>query len=118
MDAVGYAIYNLASATEAVNGVPGIEPKGITPDDVTLDGPQGTFLGGGGMEHEHDHHHGGVTEQRPFKPPLVCKRGTIPVPVSSSAACMRAKWRRVRLTRLPAGNSDQIVTIRNAPVCE
>jgi Zn-dependent M28 family amino/carboxypeptidase len=60
VDAAGYAIYNLASTTEAVNGVPGIEPKGITPDDVTLDGPQGTFLGGGGLEH--DHHHGGVPE--------------------------------------------------------
>ena len=31
------------------NGVPGVEPKGITPDEVVFDGPQGTFLGGGGM---------------------------------------------------------------------
>jgi Zn-dependent M28 family amino/carboxypeptidase len=49
VDAIAYAIYNLAATTEAVNGVPGVEPKGITPDEVVFDGPQGTFLGGGGM---------------------------------------------------------------------
>ncbi|MFW2381796.1 MAG: M20/M25/M40 family metallo-hydrolase [Acidimicrobiales bacterium] len=48
VDAVAYAVYNLASTTEAVNGVPGVEPKGITPDEVVFDGPQGTFAGGGG----------------------------------------------------------------------
>ena len=46
--AVAYAVYNLAATTEAVNGVPGTQPKGTTPDKVTLDGPQGTFAGGGG----------------------------------------------------------------------
>jgi Zn-dependent M28 family amino/carboxypeptidase len=49
VDAIAYAIYNLASTTEAVNGVVGVEPKGTTPSEVTFDGPQGTFLGGGGM---------------------------------------------------------------------
>ena len=29
--------------------VVGVEPKGTTPSEVTFDGPQGTFLGGGGM---------------------------------------------------------------------
>jgi Zn-dependent M28 family amino/carboxypeptidase len=48
VDAVAYAVYNLASTTEAVNGVAGVEPKGITPDEVVFDGPQGTFAGGGG----------------------------------------------------------------------
>ena len=67
VDAVAYAVYNLASTTEAVNGVVGVEPKGITPDDVVLDGPQGTFAGGGGglspdHDHDHDHGHGGETE--------------------------------------------------------
>ncbi|MFW2334099.1 M20/M25/M40 family metallo-hydrolase [Ilumatobacter sp.] len=55
IDAVAYAVYNLASTTEAVNGVPGIEPKGITPDDVVFDGPQGTFAGGGGLSAGHSH---------------------------------------------------------------
>ncbi len=56
IDAVAYAVYNLASTTEAVNGVPGVEPKGITPDDVVLDGPQGTFAsGGGGLSGGHSH---------------------------------------------------------------
>ena len=61
IDAVAYAVYNLASTTEAVNGVAGVEPKGTTPDDVELDGPQGTFLAGGGglsPDHHHDHDHG------------------------------------------------------------
>ena len=49
VDAIAYAIYNVASTTEAVNGVPGVEPKGTTPDEVVFDGPQGTFLGGGGF---------------------------------------------------------------------
>jgi Zn-dependent M28 family amino/carboxypeptidase len=49
IDAIAYAIYNVASTTEAVNGVAGVEPKGTTPSEVTFDGPQGTFLGGGGM---------------------------------------------------------------------
>ncbi len=48
IDAIAYAIYNLASTTEAVNGVPGVEPKGTTPSEVVFDGPQGTFLTGGG----------------------------------------------------------------------
>ncbi len=48
VDAIAYAIYNLAATTEAVNGVVGVEPKGTTPDEVVFDGPQGTFLGGGG----------------------------------------------------------------------
>jgi len=48
VDAIAYAIFNLAASTEAVNGVAGTEVKGITPDEVVLDGPQGTFLGGGG----------------------------------------------------------------------
>ncbi len=49
VDAIAYAIYNVAATTEAVNGVVGVEPKGITPDEVVFDGPQGTFLGGGGF---------------------------------------------------------------------
>ena len=48
VDAIAYAIFNLAASTEAVNGVAGTEVKGITPDEVVFDGPQGTFLGGGG----------------------------------------------------------------------
>ncbi len=49
VDAIAYAIYNVAATTEAVNGVVGVEPKGTTPDEVVFDGPQGTFLGGGGF---------------------------------------------------------------------
>ena len=49
IDAIAYAIYNVASTTEAVNGVAGVEPKGTTPSEVTFDGPQGTFLAGGGF---------------------------------------------------------------------
>ena len=55
IDAVAYAVYNLAATTEAVNGVEGVEPKGITPDEVDFDGPQGTFIGedaGGFSLHE------------------------------------------------------------------
>ncbi|MGI9623325.1 MAG: M28 family peptidase [Acidimicrobiales bacterium] len=56
VDAVAYAVYNLASTTEAVNGVPGVEPKGITPGEVIFDGPQGTFAGaGGGFSGGHTH---------------------------------------------------------------
>jgi Zn-dependent M28 family amino/carboxypeptidase len=49
IDAIAYAIYNVAATTEAVNGVPGVEPRGRTPSEVHLDGPQGTFLDGGGF---------------------------------------------------------------------
>lgn len=48
IDAVAYAVFNLAASTEAVNGVAGIDPGGVTPDEVDIDGPQGTFLNGGG----------------------------------------------------------------------
>lgn len=57
LGAAAYATYILASTTEAVNGVPGVEPKGTTPDDIELDGPQGSFTGGGGLGHDHDHGH-------------------------------------------------------------
>lgn len=54
VDAIAYAVYNLAATTEAVNGVAGVAPKGITPGDVEFDGPQGTFLlGGGGLSAGH-----------------------------------------------------------------
>lgn len=55
VDAIAYAIYNVASTTEAVNGVAGVEPKGTTPSEVVFDGPQGTFLGGGGSAVDHLH---------------------------------------------------------------
>lgn len=55
VDAIAYAIFNLAASTEAVNGVPGVEAKGITPDEVDFDGPQGTFLAGGGLSAGHGH---------------------------------------------------------------
>lgn len=56
VDAIMYSIYNLAASTEAVNGVAGVDVNGPTPADVTLDGPQGTFIeGGGGLDHDHDH---------------------------------------------------------------
>lgn len=54
VDAIAYAMYNMAASTEAVNGVAGVAVKGITPDEVTFDGPQGTFLGGGGFD-SHSH---------------------------------------------------------------
>ena len=58
IDAVAYAIFNVAATTEAVNGVAGIDPKGTTPDEVVFDGPQGTFLnGGGGLSAGHSHLH-------------------------------------------------------------
>ena len=53
--AIAYAIFNLAASTEAVNGVEGVEVKGITPDEVVFDGPQGTFLTGGGLSVGHGH---------------------------------------------------------------
>lgn len=56
VDAIAYSIYNLAASTELVNGVEGVDVKGITPSDIEFDGPQGTFLnGGGGLAHDHDH---------------------------------------------------------------
>ena len=58
VDAIAYAIYNLAASTEAVNGVAGVDVKGITPDDVEFDGPQGTFAGEiGGLAVHSDHLH-------------------------------------------------------------
>jgi len=58
IDAIAYAIFNVAATTEAVNGVAGIDPKGVTPDEVVFDGPQGTFLnGGGGLSAGHSHDH-------------------------------------------------------------
>lgn len=50
VDAIAYAVYNMAASTEAVNGVVGVDVKGTTPDEVVFDGPQGTFLGGGGLD--------------------------------------------------------------------
>lgn len=44
VDAIAYAIYNLAETTEAVNGVVGVTVKGKKKKEVELDGPQGTFL--------------------------------------------------------------------------
>ena len=59
VDAIMYSIYNLAASTETVNGVVGVGVNGPTPADVTLDGPQGTFIeGGGGLDHNHDHDEG------------------------------------------------------------
>jgi Zn-dependent M28 family amino/carboxypeptidase len=52
VDAIAYAVYNLAASTEAVNGVVGVDVKGPTPDDVEFDGPQGTFLSGGGFTYD------------------------------------------------------------------
>ena len=56
VDAIGYAIFHLAASTESVNGVAGADIPGPTVDDVELDGPQGTFLeGGGGLSAGHGH---------------------------------------------------------------
>jgi Zn-dependent M28 family amino/carboxypeptidase len=56
IDAVAYAVFNLAASTELVNGVAGATIPGPGPADVAIDGPQGTFLdGGGGLDHTHDH---------------------------------------------------------------
>ena len=52
VDAIAYAMYTLAASTEAVNGVVGVDVKGPTPDDVEFDGPQGTFLSGGGFTYD------------------------------------------------------------------
>lgn len=58
VDAIGYAVFHLAASTESVNGVPGVGFPGPSADTVELDGPQGTFLdGGGGLAHDH----GGTT---------------------------------------------------------
>jgi Zn-dependent M28 family amino/carboxypeptidase len=59
VDAIAYAVFNLAASTEAVNGVPGSTIPGPNPADVELDGPQGTFLGGGGAMATS---HGGAAE--------------------------------------------------------
>lgn len=56
IDAAAYAVYNLAATTEAVNGVPGVDPRGTTPGDVEFDGPQGTFVSGGGLAAGHGEH--------------------------------------------------------------
>ena len=53
VDAIAYAIFNLAASTEAINGVPGTSLPGRGPDDVAIDGPQGTFLSGGGSHIDH-----------------------------------------------------------------
>ncbi|WP_420450949.1 M20/M25/M40 family metallo-hydrolase [Ilumatobacter sp.] len=56
VDAIAYAIYNLAASTEAVNGVAGVDVKGTTPDEVVFDGPQFTFIDGvndGGLHSDH-----------------------------------------------------------------
>ena len=56
VDAIAYAMYNLAASTEAVNGVEGVAVKGTTPEQVELDGPQGTFIDGvndGGLHADH-----------------------------------------------------------------
>jgi Zn-dependent M28 family amino/carboxypeptidase len=55
VDAIAYAIFTMAASTESVNGVEGVDVKGVTPDEVTLDGPQGTFIGSAGMAVHADH---------------------------------------------------------------
>lgn len=56
IDAIAFSIYGLAATTEPVNGVEGIDLMGQSLDDIAFDGPQGTFLdGGGGLDHDHDH---------------------------------------------------------------
>ena len=58
IDAIAYALINLAASTEAVNGVAGTDIEGTTPDEVIFDGPQGTFvgeLGGGASDIAHGH---------------------------------------------------------------
>jgi Zn-dependent M28 family amino/carboxypeptidase len=50
VDAIAYAIFNLAASTEAVNGVVGVNVEGTAPDQVVPDGPQGTFIGSGGLD--------------------------------------------------------------------
>ena len=53
VDAIAYAMFHLAASTESVNGVPGATIPGQAPGDVVLDGPQGTFVSGGGLAHAH-----------------------------------------------------------------
>ncbi len=56
IDAIAYAIYNLAASTELVNGVEGVDVKGTTPDEIEFNGPEGTFAeGGGGFDPGHAH---------------------------------------------------------------
>ncbi len=55
VDAIAYAIFTMAASTESVNGVEGVDVKGVTPDEVTFDGPQGTFVGSAGMAVHADH---------------------------------------------------------------
>jgi Zn-dependent M28 family amino/carboxypeptidase len=56
VDAIAYAMFNLAASTEQVNGVEGGKISGPTPDTIEFDGPQGTFAeGGGGLSFDHDH---------------------------------------------------------------
>ncbi len=57
VDAIGYAVFNLAASTESVNGVPGIRLPGRGPAHVVLDGPQGTFVSGGGGGTAPGHQH-------------------------------------------------------------
>lgn len=53
VDAVADAIFDLAASTETVNGVAGKPIPGPGPANVEIDGPQGTFLdGGGGLDHD------------------------------------------------------------------
>lgn len=57
VDAIAYAIFHLAESTESVNGVAGRDIPGRDAGDVDIDGPQGTFLeGGGGLSAGHHHH--------------------------------------------------------------
>lgn len=58
VDAIAYSIFVMAGSTEAVNGVAGVDVRGTLPSDIEFDGPQGTFLnGGGGLSPDHDHDH-------------------------------------------------------------
>jgi Zn-dependent M28 family amino/carboxypeptidase len=53
VDAIAYAMLNVAASTKAVNGVSGVKVPGA---GGQIDGPQGTFAeGGGGLSHDHDH---------------------------------------------------------------
>ena len=61
IDTIGWAIFKLAYSTEQVNGVEGAD---VRAPEVELDGPQGTFLeGGGGLSPDFEaHNHGGGPE--------------------------------------------------------
>jgi len=61
VDAIMYAIFNLAGSTESVNGVPGITVQGTTPDQVVLDGAKNSFVFGGGGFAPHYHNHDAPT---------------------------------------------------------